>query len=123
MLVAEDYVALARTIEQLLRTLGCIVVGPSPSVRRAKELASEGGLDCAVLDVCLLDGPVYPLASQLETTGIPCLFTTGRNDDADIPEDLRRVPTLVKPFAPNEFEDSLIGLPQSRDRRQPGAAT
>ena len=96
-LVVEDEMMVSMLIEDMLTDLGCTVIGPAARLDEAMELASRGGIDCAVLDVNLGGQPIFPLADILRQRGCPFAFATGYGDaglrDAD-----RGTPVLQKPF-------------------------
>ncbi len=76
-LVVEDEALIARLLEDLLRELGCEVVGPASNVTLALELAARERPDAAVLDVNLGGETVFPVADALKHAGIPFVFITG----------------------------------------------
>src|SRR5262247_3630534 len=79
-LVVEDEMMVSMLIEDMLSDLGCTVVGPASRLDEAMELARQGGLDCAVLDVNLGGQPIFPLADLLRQQGAPFAFATGYGD-------------------------------------------
>jgi DNA-binding NarL/FixJ family response regulator len=100
-LVVEDEAILAFEIITLLRTAGARVLGPAMSLERALELAEAAGLTCAVLDVRLRDGLVFPAAEALRKRGIGIVFYTGQGDPEEIRRNWPQAKVLLKP-APME---------------------
>ena len=96
-LVVEDEMMVSMLIEDMLTDLGCTVVGPAARLDEAMELASKGGIDCAVLDVNLGGQPIFPLADYLRAKGAPFAFATGYGD-AGLRDVDRGSPVLQKPF-------------------------
>ena len=96
-LVVEDEMMVSMLIEDMLTDLGCTVIGPAARLDEAMELASKGGIDCAVLDVNLGGQPIFPLADYLRAQGAPFAFATGYGD-AGLREVDRGSPVLQKPF-------------------------
>ncbi len=96
-LVAEDDPLIAFDIMGVLLKAGADVLGPAMSVERALELAQTEKLDCAVLDVMLRDGLVFPAAQILKYEGAGIVFYTGQIK----PENLRQLwpeaEVLIKP--------------------------
>jgi CheY-like chemotaxis protein len=80
-LVVEDEVLVAQTMETILAELGCTVVGPAPGLREALELARHD-VDCAVLDIKLGEDDVFPLADKLKLMGVPYIFYSGLGQTA-----------------------------------------
>jgi CheY-like chemotaxis protein len=96
-LVVEDEMLIAMTIEDVLQGLGCEIVGPVATIEKALKLAQGGAFDAAILDVTIRGGKVYPVAEQLLARGIPFVLASGYGDWA-LPEALRDQPRLTKPF-------------------------
>jgi CheY-like chemotaxis protein len=76
-LVAEDEAVTALMIEDALEDAGCIVVGPVASVHDALALVESEQIDCAILDIELIDGQCGPVADALIRRGRRIVFTTG----------------------------------------------
>lgn len=101
-LVVEDEMLIAMSIEETLQGLGCVVVGPVGKLDDALRLAGDEALDAAVLDVTIRGGHVYPVAERLIARGVPFVLASGYGEWA-LPENLRDRPRLTKPFAPQEL--------------------
>ena len=96
-LVVEDEVLLALTLEDHLRDFGWVVVGPYHDLETALEAAGAEAFDCAILDVNLNGEMVFPLAENLIDRAIPFLFVTGYAP-GNLPAHLRSVPRVAKPY-------------------------
>lgn len=96
-LVVEDEVLLALSLEDHLRDHGWIVVGPYHDLATALAAADTEAFDCALLDVNLNGVMVFPLAENLIGRAIPFLFVTGYAP-GNLPEHLRAVPRVAKPY-------------------------
>ena len=101
-LVVEDEMFVAMMIEDLLRGLGCDVVGPVASVADALTLAAKARLDGAVLDVNLGREQVFPVADTLRRQAVPFVFVTGYGPTA-LTEPYGGHPMIQKPFEPTTF--------------------
>lgn len=101
-LVVEDEMLIAMSIEETLQGLGCVVVGPVGKLDDALRLAGGEALDAAVLDVTIRGGKVYPVAERLLARGVPFVLASGYGEWA-LPENLRDRPRLTKPFTPKEL--------------------
>ena len=108
-LVVEDEMLIAMMVEDVLRALGCQIVGPVASVDQALKLALEETFDAALLDVTIRGGKVYPVANVLLARGIPFVFASGYGEWA-LPETLRDQPRLTKPFTDAQLEEQIISL-------------
>ena len=114
-LVVEDEMFVAMMIEDLLRGLGCDVVGPVSSVSDALKLVAKARLDGAVLDVNLGRERVFPVADTLKRQAIPFVFVTGYGRTA-LTETYGGHPMIQKPFEPTTFGvDLAAGLAQAAD--------
>lgn len=102
-LIVEDELLIAMILEDVLRDLGCEIVGPAASVEKALKLAREEIFDAAILDVTIRGGKVYPVAELLLARGIPFTLASGYGDWA-LPEALRDLPRLTKPFTAVELQ-------------------
>ena len=96
-LVVEDEVLLALSLEDHLRDYGWVVVGPCHDLGTALAAAVAEVFDCAILDVNLNGVMVFPLAENLLSRAIPFLFVTGYAA-GNLPEHLRAVPRVAKPY-------------------------
>ena len=77
-LLAEDEMLVALFLARFLGKQGAEVLTIA-SLEQARKLDVDT-FDHAVLDVCLDDGEVYPLARRLEQAGVPIVFHTGYGD-------------------------------------------
>ncbi|WP_337270767.1 response regulator [Oryzifoliimicrobium ureilyticus] len=85
-LLVEDELFVAIDIQMTLEDDGWDVVGPFASNREALSYLMNHKPACAILDVRLIDGDVFPVADKLHEAGIPFIFHSGHAD----PEELRR---------------------------------
>ncbi len=109
-LILEDNVLLAMELQELLGEWGARVLGPVPSVVRARELLSRQQPDIAVLDIRLRDGTSLELAAELRVAGVRCVFVSGYSERYDIPESLAALPRLTKPVNAKALRDVLGSL-------------
>lgn len=106
-LVVEDEALIAMLVEEYLDELGCEVAGVAGRLEEALEKARTlAPLDLAVLDVNLAGRLSYPVASVLRERGVALVFATGYGG-AGLPEDLRGVPVLSKPFERDQLAEVL----------------
>jgi DNA-binding response OmpR family regulator len=100
-LIVEDDPLLAAFLAMLVEDeLGCIVVS-APSVEKARRLA-ETGIDFALLDVDVEDGPTYDLARDITESDIPFAFVSA-SDPRKVPDDIAHAPFLRKPVPNSEL--------------------
>jgi CheY-like chemotaxis protein len=108
-LVVEDSPVVGEVLKEMLRDLGCEVVGPMGNLGIALELAADEALDAAVIDLNIRGGKVYPVARLLADRGIPFLVVSGYGDWT-MPEEWRARPRLTKPFSADALEAELRAL-------------
>jgi CheY-like chemotaxis protein len=106
-LVVEDEIFIALFLEDLLRDLGCEVIGPASQVSEALALAAAEEPRAAVLDVNLGRERVYPVADALRQWGIPFVFVTGYGP-AGLIDAYSGHPTIAKPINPATFASELV---------------
>jgi len=105
-LIVEDEALVAMLLEDMLRGMGCVVVGPAPSVHAAIESARHADFDLALLDLNLRGEEVFPVADILGARDIPFVFVTGYGA-LRLPEPYIGHPTLAKPFDMNRLRDAV----------------
>jgi len=105
-LVVEDEVLVAMSVEDMLADLGCAVAGSACSLTEALVKVQAGGFDLALLDVNLRGEKVFPVADALSNQGIPFAFASGYGA-ADVPEPFRSRPVVSKPFLIEELSAAL----------------
>jgi DNA-binding response OmpR family regulator len=109
-LVVEDEALICMMLEDGLLEAGAEVVGPACSVKEALELidqvAADGGLSAAVLDINLDGETVFPVADRLAALGVPFIFATGYSKwyNRDLHATALR---LVKPFDGDTLADAV----------------
>jgi DNA-binding response OmpR family regulator len=105
-LVVEDEMLIAVTIEEALQDLGCIVVGPVGRLEAALQMAGAERLDVAILDFSIRGGLVFPVAETLRARGIPFVFASGYGDWV-LPDPFAAQPRLTKPFTLRQLEAAV----------------
>lgn len=76
-LVVEDEMTIALTVEDMLVAMGHEVVGLAMRLPQALKLATEAAIDFAILDVNLDGRMSFPVADVLRARGVPYMFATG----------------------------------------------
>ena len=100
-LVVEDEYYLADDLARTLTKAGAEVVGPVATVVDAEAKVSEGGFNCAIIDMNLRGDFSFAIAERLGETGVPFIVATGYNRTS-LPDSLKHVPRVEKPFSPTE---------------------
>lgn len=96
-LVVEDEILVATTIECEVSSAGAEVVGPAYTIEEALELVAEP-VDIALLDINLGGHKVLPVAKALRERGIPIIFASANAmGENAIPEPFADAPRFDKP--------------------------
>jgi CheY-like chemotaxis protein len=107
LLVLEDEALVAMLIEDTLRDLGCVVIGPAGTVARALDLVAQETINLGLLDVNLGGGErSYAVAEALAARGTPFVFVTGYGATG-VDKRYHRVPVLQKPFDHGQLERTV----------------
>jgi len=97
-LVIEDEALVALQLQADLESVGHTVVGPARSLQAGLSLAKDEAIDLALVDVSLGRETSAPIADELIARKVPFAFVTGYSDTAVLPEHLRQMPRLNKPY-------------------------
>ena len=108
MVVEDDYL-IAQLLNEILRSNGCVVLGPLPRLATAVDAAKTKACDAAILDVNLAGKYVYPVAEILSERNVPFMFLTGYSVDA-LPPEYAGQPRLGKPFRVEQLTGALSDL-------------
>lgn len=109
-LVVEDEFLVALGLEDNLRSLGCVVVGPAANLAAALQAAAHEAVDAAILDVNLAGEPVFPAAEVLADRGIPFIFCSGYSGSGRLPHRFCDVPRVSKPYTSRVIAEALADL-------------
>ena len=109
-LVVEDEPLIALDVEEMLTRMGCLVIGPVPTVARALELLQREQPDFVILDVDLRRERATPIAEALQARNVPYALSTACDRSQLSEEPLRRVPLLGKPIDHQRLQDALADL-------------
>jgi CheY-like chemotaxis protein len=102
-LVVEDEAIISMMVEDALSDAGASIVGPASSVEKALALIERGQtIDAAAMDMNLNGHLATPVARALMARNIPVVMLTGY-DRAGIPEELKGLPLVPKPFSPEKL--------------------
>jgi DNA-binding response OmpR family regulator len=109
-LVVEDDYFIAQDLASTLREFGARVVGPVPNVGRARSLAKQHDLHCAILDINLKGELAFELAGDLAASGVPPIFATGY-DASFVPNALQGISCLLKPVDARDLVQTIqVGI-------------
>jgi CheY-like chemotaxis protein len=106
-LIVEDELIIAMELESLLRRLGCVVLDPAPTVKRALRAVGHQQADVAVIDVNLQGERATPVAEALQEQGVPFVLLTGYGSERLPERALQDVPCLRKPVNGHELASGI----------------
>lgn len=109
-MLVEDSELVLMSLEALFEDMEWDIDGPVKRLADAMRLADTTEADVALLDVNLNGEMSWPVAERLEARGIPVIFATGYGDISTMPEHLKSVPLVGKPFAISDLEALLKEL-------------
>jgi len=109
-LVIEDEALVALQLQADLESAGHKVIGPARSLKAGMSLAEREEIDVALVDVSLGRETSAPIADRLLARNVPFAFVTGYSDTAMLPEHLRAMPRLIKPYRLADVQRILAGL-------------
>jgi CheY-like chemotaxis protein len=108
-LVVEDSPVIAMATEDMLRDLGCEIVGPVGNLADATRFAQEEQFDAALIDINIRGWKAYSVADVLIERDIPFLLASGYAN-WDLPEHLKDRPRLHKPYGQETLQRDLQQL-------------
>ena len=76
-LIVEDEAVLLFEYSKVLSAAGACIAGRATTVKGAIPMAKSEDFDCALMDVKLRDGDVYPVACVVRDRGKSIVFVTG----------------------------------------------
>jgi PAS domain S-box-containing protein len=109
-LIVEDEGLVALQLQAELEEAGHFVVGPARSLVQGLLLAEQEDIDAALVDVSLGRESSVPIADRLLARSVPFAFATGYADSTMLPERLRCIPRLSKPYVPQDVRRIVAGL-------------
>ncbi|WBU30860.1 GAF domain-containing protein [Rhodopseudomonas palustris] len=114
-LLVEDQLVIALDAEDMLGAIGAKLVTSVASAEEALQTIAQQPPTLAILDVNLGNGSSLPVADELERLGIPFIFATGYGDTAMIPERMRGLPIVRKPYSIDSLRGALSAMLDDRE--------
>lgn len=109
-LVVEDEMLIALELKTVLERLGCVVLGPVPTVTRATAALGQDRPDAALLDLNLRGEPATPVAAALRAAKVPFVIVSGYSNGRSREPELQGAPRMEKPVNHSDLEEALIGV-------------
>jgi len=106
-LVVEDEFIIALDLSETVKDLGYELEGPFADNEHAFVAIDQEMPDCAILDIFVGDGDVYPLADALTEAGVPLIFHSGHVPPSEVRKRYPRALACAKPCPPDQMIDLL----------------
>jgi DNA-binding NtrC family response regulator len=106
-LLLEDDALISIDTEDMLLSLGVRQVHVAHSLDAAQAILERERVDVAVLDLVIGRHRAEGFAASLAAARIPIVFASGMRDSASLPEALRAVPTVDKPYTSQALHGAL----------------
>ncbi len=107
-LVVEDDYLISIELQSVLEDMGCVVIGPVPTVAEAVVVSRTVAIDAAIVDLILRGEASYPVALSLAAHHVPFGFATGAAFEMD--EVWRSHHHITKPYMPDDVRLLLMLL-------------
>ena len=107
-LVAEDEGLVALELEELLRDLGCEVIGPFSRIDEIVAELEAPRIDGALLDVNLRGQLVFEVLPAFQRLGIPVIITSGYDAKSLFPPEFRDLPRIGKPLDETALREECL---------------
>jgi CheY-like chemotaxis protein len=108
-LVLEEHGPVAIVLADILKDLGCEMVGPTDQIEDAIALAISEPIDAAILDVAIRGEVSFAVADELIGRGIPYAFASGNKTRASI-QRYAPVSIMTKPYSAEHIRQVLSEL-------------
>jgi DNA-binding NarL/FixJ family response regulator len=108
-IVVEDEPLVSMMIEDVLVDAGGHMIGPAGTAEEALELLERSDVQCAVLDIKLVNDTSRSVAEALARRGIRFIVVTGIKEK-DVPYEYNGAPVVQKVFAPHELVDAVADI-------------
>lgn len=106
-LIVDDAPFVALDLEDTVFEAGFMALRPCGSVSGALALLDRQLPDCAILDITLADGDVFPVADRLRDGGIPIIFHSGISETSEIKARYPDAYFCLKPCTQAEISKTL----------------
>jgi light-regulated signal transduction histidine kinase (bacteriophytochrome)/CheY-like chemotaxis protein len=109
-LLLEDNMIVALTVENLLEDLGALHVWTASHIESANDIMDRETIDFAILDINLGEDTSLELAMRLRGASIPFFFASGYGDDAGLTPELSGALVVRKPYGKQDLQRAVIAV-------------
>jgi chemotaxis family two-component system sensor kinase Cph1 len=107
-LTVEDSFMIVGMLELVFNNLGWTMVGPAARISQALALIESASFDVALLDINLDGEMSWDVAVALQARGIPFVLSTGYEISQMLPDALKDVRFVKKPYNVDELEKAVL---------------
>jgi DNA-binding response OmpR family regulator len=115
-MIVEDELFVALDLEDIVTDSGCRADGPYGTLADTLAACRRARPDCAILDVSLPDGEVFPAADCLRDAGVPLIFHSGHADEAALVARYPGASICEKPSLPSRLREAILASLENRAR-------
>ena len=107
-LIVEDELFVALDLENTVEALGYSIAGTCGTLAGTLAAIERQLPTCAILDVRLPDGEVFPAADMLRDAGVPLIFHSGHADENQLKTRYPDAQVYSKPCSPSLLREALL---------------
>jgi CheY-like chemotaxis protein len=109
-LIVEDDPWIGAILQDLILQAADAEIGAYRSVAEAEKALAEHEFDLAFLDANVTNGQTFGVAARLMDHDVPFVFMSGYPAQNQVPDNLRHVPFLARPFRLAQVQSILRAL-------------
>lgn len=106
-LIVEDELFLVLDLEDLIAAEGFAVSAHCGTVAATFRAIERQRPVCAILDVRLPDGEVFPAADRMQELGVPLIFHSGHANEEALRARYPEAQVCPKPSSPSQLRSAL----------------
>lgn len=109
-LLVEDNALIGLDAEDMLRAMGAREVCVAHTLPAARATLARGAVQVVVLDLLIGSERSEGLARELVARGLPVVIASGLANTIQLPDDIRHLPVVAKPYSPVTLETAFRTL-------------
>ena len=98
-LLVEDNALVGLDAEDMLRLMGARAVIMAHTLASARQSLAGGSVELVVLDFLIGTERSEEFAREVQARGLPLVFASGLASTAQLPDDIRQIPVVTKPYS------------------------
>lgn len=109
-LLVEDNALIGLDAEDMLRAMGAREVCVAHTLPAARAALARGSVQVVVLDLLIGSERSEGLARELVEQDLPVVIASGLANTIQLPDDIRHLPVVAKPYSPVALETAFRTL-------------